>query len=221
MSTDDLGFVHRWEPGGDPDGLVLLLLHGTGADENDLVPLGRMLAPDASYLSPRGEVRERGVVNRWFARHAEGVLDTDDLRVRAEELAGFVDRAGQTYGFDRRQVVAAGFSNGANIAAAMLLLGHVCVRGAALFAPMLPVEPDERADLSSVGVLLSAGRQDPICPPEQAEQLATLLTDAGAAVELHFHPGGHQLARSHVALARRWITKLSAATAMDPGDSPP
>ncbi len=221
MTPDGLGLVHRWEPGDDASGLVLLLLHGTGADENDLLPLGRALAPGASLLSPRGKVQEQGRVNRWFARHAEGVLDTDDLRRRAEELAGFVDAAADTYGFDTSRVVAVGFSNGANIAAGMLLLGHVAVRGAVLFAPMLPLEPEERPDLDTVGVFISSGRQDPICLPEQAELLASLLTDAGAAVELHFHPGGHALDRSHVALARDWVTKFSAAIAASPGDSPP
>lgn len=221
MTAEDLGFVHRWEPGEDPTGLVLLLLHGTGADENDLLPLGRALAPDASLLSPRGQVREHGQVNRWFARHAEGVLDTDDLARRAEELAAFVGDAGEAYGFEAGRVVAVGFSNGANIAAGMLLLGHVAVRGAALFAPMLPIEPEQRPELDTVGAFISSGRQDPICPPQQAEQLATLLTDAGAALELHFHPGGHELARPHLPLARGWIAKLAAATAAAPGSSPP
>jgi phospholipase/carboxylesterase len=219
--TPDLGFAHVHEPGDDPTGLTLLLLHGTGGDEHDLLPLGRALHPGARLLSPRGRVREHGVANRWFARHAEGVLDTDDLVRRAGELAGFVRAAAGTYGFATERLVAVGFSNGANIAAATLLLGHSVMRGAVLLSPMLPLQPDERPDLAEVGVFIGAGRSDPICPPAHAEALAELLTDAGAAVELRWHDAGHTVTAEEVAAAAMWLGKLRAATAADADASPP
>ncbi len=221
VSVEDLGFEHRYEPGADPAGTTLLLLHGTGGDELDLLPLGRALHPDANLLSPRGRVVERGVVNRWFARHAEGVLDTDDLVRRARELADFVRAAADAHGFAPERLVAVGFSNGANIAAALLLLGHDVLRGAILLSPMVPLQPDERPDLGEVGVFIGAGRTDPICPPAHAEALAQLLTDAGAAVELRWHDAGHTVTAEQVAAAATWLRKLRAATGADPGSSPP
>jgi phospholipase/carboxylesterase len=183
--------------------------------------LGRMLVPGVNLLSPRGPVVEDGARLRWFRRLDEGVFDTEDLATRAAELAGFVERAAEVYDLDPSRFVVVGFSNGANIAAGMLLLGHSVVRGAVLLASMIPLEPDERPDLSTVGIFMSSGRRDPLCPPEQAEELARLLTDAGAAVELHWHDGGHTLPREHVGRASSWLRKLFAATAADPGASPP
>lgn len=220
-SREDLGFAHRFEAGEDPTGPTLLLLHGTGGDEHDLIPLGRTLAPTANLLSPRGQVLERGVAPRWFRREAEGVFDVADLVARTGELADFVCAAASHHGFEPTRVIAAGFSNGANIAAALLLLGHEVLRGAALFAPTVPLRPERLPDASTVGVFISAGRRDPICPPEQAEALAALLSEAGAAVEVRWHDGGHLLATGHVTLARAWCAKLLAATAADPGLSPP
>lgn len=217
---DALHFAHRFEPPGAPDAPTLLLLHGTGGDENDLMPLGRLLAAEAALLSPRGRVSENGSP-RFFRRLAEGVFDMDDLVARAAELADFVGEATAHYGLDPTRVVAAGFSNGANIAAAVLLLHPTVLRGGLLFAPMVPIEPDQRPDLSGVGVFLGAGREDPIAPAEQAERLATLLAEAGAAVELSWHPGGHQLVRDQVDEGRAWLTKLLAATASDGGRSLP
>jgi phospholipase/carboxylesterase len=220
-SSEGLGFAHRFEAGEDPAGPTLLLLHGTGGDEHDLIPLGRALAPTANLLAPRGQVLERGVAPRWFRREAEGRFDVDDLVDRAGELADFVRAAATQHGFEPTRVIAAGFSNGANIAAALLLLGHDVLRGAVLFAPMIPLRPQVLPDASTVGVFISAGRRDPICPPEQAEELAALLSEAGAAVEVRWHDGGHHLATGHVALAREWCAKLLTATAADPGASPP
>jgi phospholipase/carboxylesterase len=221
----ELAFHHVHEPPEAGDPLTLLLLHGTGADEHDLRPLGRLLAPTARKLSPRGKVLEHGLP-RWFRRHAEGVFDTADLIRRTHELADFLPDAADTYGFAPEQLVAAGFSNGANIAAATLLLRPGALRAALLFAPMVPLRaeqlPEARLpDLSTTAVFLSVGRRDPICPPEEAEELATMLTDAGAAVELAWHDGGHVLTRPIAERATGWLTDLRHATAMEAGDPLP
>jgi phospholipase/carboxylesterase len=212
----DLGFAHVHQPPQDDDPLTLLLLHGTGADEHDLLPLGRILAPTARQLSPRGKVVEQGLP-RWFRRRAEGVFDTEDLIVRTHELADFLPRAGAAYGFDASRLVAAGFSNGANIAGATLLLRPGALRAALLFAPMVPLHVDELPDgrlpdLSTTAVYLSAGRRDPICPPELAERFAAMLHDAGAAVQLVWHDGGHELTRPIAESAATWLTDLRHAT---------
>lgn len=212
--SDDLEFVHRFQPASTPDAPTLLLLHGTGGDEHDLVPLGRLLAPEAGLLSPRGPVSENGMP-RFFRRLAEGVFDLDDLVARAAELADFVEQAAGRYDLDPTRIIAVGFSNGANIAAAVMLLHPAVLRGGLLFAPMVPIVPDEVPDLSGVGVFIGAGRADPIAPAEQAERLATLLADAGAAVEVAWHPGGHQLDRGQADKGRGWLTKFLAATATD------
>jgi phospholipase/carboxylesterase len=212
-SLDTLVHVHR--PGSDPDAPTLLLLHGTGADEHDLLPLGEMLASDARLLSPRGRVSEQGMP-RWFARHAEGVFDHEDLVARTHELADWLEHATERYEVDRTRLVAAGFSNGANIAASMLLLRPETLRAALLFAPMLPFEPETLPDLSRAAAFISAGRRDPICPPEQAERLAELLSDAGAAVELSWHDGGHQLDRAQAMQGHAWLQRWRDATATDP-----
>lgn len=214
MTAPELGFAHVFVPGTRPDDLTLLLLHGTGGDERDLLGLGRALGDTAALLSPRGKVLERGMP-RFFRRLAEGVFDEEDLRARAGELATFVAEAAVRYGFDPQRVVAVGFSNGANIAGALLLLHPGVLRGAALFAPMVPLVPEPLPDLSGVAAFLSAGRRDPIAPPSSAERMAELLLAAGAAAELHWHGDGHALDHEHVALARTWLGKLAAATASD------
>lgn len=209
VDLDHHRYVHRAG-----DDTTLVLLHGTGATEHDLLPLGQLLHPDATLLSPRGNVLE-GAMPRWFARHAEGVLDTDDLIRRAHELADWVQLAVDHHGLDPTRLVAVGFSNGANVAAALLLLRPEVFRAAALFAPMLPLRPDEHADLSTTSVFVSAGRHDPICPPEQAEELARLLDERGAAVEVAWHDGGHQLPREHAERGRDWLGRWRAVTATD------
>lgn len=214
----ELDHVHVYVPATRDGGPTLLLLHGTGGDEHDLLGLGRLMSDDAALLSPRGAVLERGAP-RFFRRIAEGVFDEADLIARAADLAGFVGAAAQHYSFDSHKVIAAGFSNGANIAGALLLLHPQVLRGAALFAPMVPLQPEALPDLSGVAAFVSAGRADPIAPPEQAERMAALLTSAGAATTLRWHPGGHVLDRDAVAGARGWLAKLS--TAIDAGDPLP
>jgi phospholipase/carboxylesterase len=200
-----LDFVHVYEPATDAEAPTLLLLHGTGGDEQDLLPLGRMLAPGAGVLSPRGKVLEHGMP-RFFRRVAEGVFDEQDLRRRAPELADFVVAAASHYGFDARRVTAVGFSNGANIASAMMLLRPESLARAVLFRAMVPLTPEPLPSLAT-RVLISNGRVDPIVSPQETERLAALLRRAGADVELHWQPSGHQLTQADVTLARDWLSR--------------
>jgi phospholipase/carboxylesterase len=188
-------FVHIKEPGA---GTPLLLLHGTGADETQLLGLGRLLSPGAPLLSPRGQVLEDGMP-RYFRRLAEGVFDQEDLRARALELAAWVDANADD------PPLAVGFSNGANIASAMLLLSPHTLSGALLIRPMVPFEPDPLPDLRGKRVLVLSGRADPMVAPGQPEQLAGLLRRAGAQVELSWQNAGHELGAGDVAEARAWL----------------
>lgn len=200
MDPDDLGFQHVFEPGQTRG--AALLLHGTGADEHDLLPLGRKLAPRAPRLSPLGKVRE-GTKARWFRREREGVFDEEDLRERAAELAGFLDDAKRAYGVDG--FVAIGFSNGANIAAALLLLQPDALRGAVLFRAMTPLVPDEVPDLAATPVYIASARSDPLIELEDVERLVELLEQAGAEVTHRVADAGHGLSRSEIEPARAWL----------------
>lgn len=201
----DLGFMHRWLPREDAP-TTLLMLHGTGGNEDALVSLGKMLEPDASILSPRGKVLENGLP-RFFRRLSEGVFDETDLKHRAGELAEFVRRAAEVYRLEPNSVVAVGYSNGANIASATLLLHPEVLSGAILFRPMTPFEPDI-SDLSGLPVFLSAGKRDPLVPTENVERLAAILEKAGAAVTLHWEDAGHELTDNELRVARRWLSDL-------------
>jgi phospholipase/carboxylesterase len=213
--SDLAGFAHRFvAPEGESASpsesrRALLLLHGTGGDENDLLPLGRLLDPTAALLSPRGRVLENGMP-RFFRRLREGVFDEQDVRRRARELAEFVRAARHEY--DLGPVVAVGFSNGANIAAAVLLLEPGGLEGAVLLSPMVPLEPEDLPDLAGTRVLIVSGRKDPMAPAAEAERLASLLRRAGAEVALEWHPGGHELGMSQVEAARRWLAARSWPT---------
>jgi glyoxalase family protein len=210
VSGDALGFVHRYVPpaeGADrTGGTTLLLLHGTGGNEEDLIPLGRVLLPGAGLLSPRGQVLERGAP-RFFRRLAEGVFDQEDLARRTEELADFVEGAARTYQLERDGVVALGFSNGANIAASVLLRRPGVLRGAVLLSPMLPYEPETLPDLTGTSVFIGAGRSDPMVPVTQVERLAEVLQQANADVTLHWEPGGHAVTKDEMEAARGWIAQ--------------
>ena len=197
-------FIHRFTPGAPGSKRTLLLLHGTGGDEHDLAPLGTLLDPNAAQLAPRGPVLEHGMP-RFFRRLSEGVFDLDDLRSRTHDLEGFVRGSAIRYGFDLRSVFAVGFSNGANIAASLLLLHPRILAGAVLLSPMVPFEPDPSSGLSAVPVFIGAGRADPIARPEQAQRLAELLSERGADVTLHWHAGGHGVDRSTAVAAREWL----------------
>jgi phospholipase/carboxylesterase len=205
MSEDSLGFAHRFLPG-DGSGVTLLLLHGTGGDENDLMPLGRELAPGAALLSPRGKVSEHGAP-RFFRRLAEGVFDEEDLIRRTHELASFVEAATGAYGLDPEKILAAGYSNGANIAASLLLLHPGLLRGAVLFRAMVPLQPETTPDLAATPIFMASGRRDQIIPPNNTERLARMLSEAGADVELRWRNTGHALTYEEVAEAREWLSK--------------
>lgn len=200
-------FPHRFVPS-EGGGATLLLLHGTGGDENDLLPLGRALLPGAALLSPRGRVLESGMP-RFFRRLSEGVFDVPDLKRRAEELADFVEAALERYDLDRNRVVAAGFSNGANIAGGLLLGRPRLLRAAILFRPMVPYEPDRPPDLGGVDAFLSAGRSDPLSPSSSVERLAEILRAAGARVDLAWDAEGHALPPAAVASARDWLARTA------------
>ena len=201
----DLSFIHRFEPGETPNGPALLLLHGTGGNENDLIEIGRAVAPGAALLSPRGPVLENGMP-RFFRRFAEGVFDVQDIKRRAAELAEFIGEAANKYGFDANNIWAMGYSNGANIAAALLLLHPEVLAGAVLLRAMVPLVPEKVPDLQGVRILLSQGTHDPIVPAENAEELAALLRQGGAEVELIWQAGGHGLTANDFASARDFLS---------------
>ncbi|HEX9369326.1 MAG TPA: alpha/beta hydrolase [Vicinamibacterales bacterium] len=204
--TADLGYVHVFKPAQSPGAPTLLLLHGTGGDEHDLLPLGG-LAPGAAVLSPRGNVLENGMP-RFFRRLAEGVFDVEDVKRRAGELADFVIAAAAHHKFDPSRVIAMGFSNGANIASAVLLLRPGVLKGATLFRAMVPLDPGPGVQVAGTRVLISNGRIDPIVSPEETERLARLLQRAGADVEVHWQPAGHQLMPSDFAVAKTWLQSV-------------
>ncbi|HJQ19540.1 MAG TPA: VOC family protein [Gemmatimonadaceae bacterium] len=210
VSGDALGFVHRYvppKPGAEMAGrTTLLLLHGTGGDEDNLISLGRMLLPGAALLSPRGQVNEGGAL-RFFRRVREGVFDQEDLRRRTDDLARFVNGAVETYGLDPDGIVAVGFSNGANIAGSLLLRYPALLKRAVLLAPMVPFEPDAMPDLSDVEVFIGAGKADAMVPPEQTKRLEGLLRQAGADVTVYWEPGGHAIAPAEVTAAQRWLAE--------------
>ena len=204
----ELGFVHRWIPS-DGANETVLALHGTGGDENDLLPLVGAVAAGKNVLSPRGKVLEMGAP-RFFKRRAEGVFDLDDLVARTNELADFVIAAATAYGFDPSKVVALGYSNGANVAGSMMMLRPEVLAGGALLRAMKPFEPAdvgaELPDLSSARVLVISGARDPIVPPGSAEGLVELLRRAGAAVSVHASPAGHELIRPDLDLVAEWFS---------------
>jgi phospholipase/carboxylesterase len=198
-------FLHEFVPGN--SSRTLLLLHGTGGNERDLIPLGRELDPNASLLSPRGKVLENGMP-RFFRRLAEGVFDLEDLRARTNELADFVAAAVRHYKLAVNNVIGVGYSNGANIAASMLLLRPEIVHEAILFRAMVPLTPEKLPNLSSVRVWIGAGDQDPIIPPSESQRLVDLLNSTGADVTIRFFNSGHGLTNGEVEAASQWLNDL-------------
>jgi phospholipase/carboxylesterase len=202
---EDLGFIHRFLPAEDSaNGDTLVVLHGTGGDENDLIGIGQAIAPGAAILSPRGNVLENGAP-RFFRRLAEGVFDPKEVRSRAEELARFIRAAVITYRLDHTRVFALGYSNGANIASTVMFVEPGILQGAILFRPMLVYEPTEKKDLSGAAVFISAGRMDPIAPTASVERLVELFELAHAEVTLKWQLVGHNLVPSEVSEAADWL----------------
>ena len=198
--------VHVWEQGGRD---TLLLLHGTGGDERDLLDLGRTLAPGASLLSPRGNVLE-GTMPRFFKRLAEGVFDLADLEIRTRELAAFVRESSDSYGFELGRLTALGFSNGANIAASIIFREPNLLKRAILFRAMVPFEPATQPRLEGTTIYLGAGRMDPIIPASNVERLVKILRDGGADLTLDWQKAGHGLTQSDVDNAKRWMETTHA-----------
>ncbi|GLX69977.1 alpha/beta hydrolase [Paenibacillus glycanilyticus] len=195
---------HLFKQGTNPAAPVLVLFHGTGGTEHDLLPLAAAFSPESSVLSIRGNVSENGMA-RYFRRLAEGVFDLEDLVFRTQELQAFLDQAAEEYGFDRNNLVAVGYSNGANIAGSLLFHYKDSLRGAILHHPMVPIRGLTLPELSGVPVFIGAGENDPICSPEETHELEGLLTGAGADVAVHWERYGHQLSRTEVAAAAAWF----------------
>ena len=194
---------HIFKQGTDTTKPVLLMLHGTGGTEQDLLPLAELVDPEASVLSVRGNVLENGMP-RFFRRLAAGVFDEEDLRFRTQELNAFLDEAAEQYGFDRSAIVAIGYSNGANIAANLLFHYADALKGAILHHPMVPGRGFDLPNLQDVPVFIAAGKNDPMCPAKEAEELDELLTGAGAQVNVHWEMNGHSLTRTEVDAAAEW-----------------
>ncbi|MDG0876304.1 alpha/beta hydrolase [Paenibacillus thiaminolyticus] len=195
---------HLYEKGTDESAPTLVLLHGTGGSERDLVPLARMISPGSAVLSLRGNVLENGMP-RFFRRLAEGIFDEEDLLFRTGEVNTFLDQAAEQYGFDRRNLVAVGYSNGANIAASLLFHIQEAWAGAILHHPMVPRRGVVLPELSGLPVFIGAGKNDPICSPQETEELEGLLRGAGADVTVHWERYGHQLTSTEAEAAADWF----------------
>jgi|SRR5690625_44517 len=198
---------HIFNKGKDQTKPTLLLLHGTGGNEFDLLPIAEQIDGEASVLSVRGNVLENGMP-RFFKRLAEGVFDEEDLVFRTEELNKFLDHAAEKYEFNRSSMIAIGYSNGANIAASLLFHYEDALKGAILHHPMVPRRGIQLPNLQDISVFIAAGKNDPICPPEESEELQSLLKKANAKVELFWLNGGHQLVTEEVIEAKKWYEKI-------------
>ena len=210
-TKSELGFLHHFIPSAEKGNksATLLLLHGTGGNEQDLIPLGQELYPHATILSPRGKVLEGGMP-RFFRRLAEGVFDIEDLKFRTHELADFAEKASREYGFNLKNVISVGYSHGENIASSLLLLRPEVLSSAVLFRPMIPLTPEKIPTLETKNIFMAAGERDPIVPREQTEMLYRLFRKAGANVSLRWQKySGHGLAIDEISAAREWLHQLS------------
>lgn len=207
--ADDLGFIHRFVPSstGDRHPVTLLLLHGTGGDESDLLPLGKELWPGAALLGVRGKVLENGMP-RFFRRIREGVFDVEDLKFRTEELAEFIKAASERYGISTEKLIAVGYSNGANIAASLILLHPHYLAAAVLFRVMMPFTPDIVRDFRNLPIFIGSGERDPIVPRSQPEELGGIFESGGADVTVFWHQGGHELGEDDVETAKTWLSEM-------------
>jgi phospholipase/carboxylesterase len=221
----DLGFIHRFMPPknapdserakqGATEGKIFttfLLLHGTGGNEQDLIPLAYELDKGAAILSPRGKVLENGIAPRFFRRLAEGVFDLEDLKFRTNELADFVIDASKTYGFDLQHILAVGYSNGANIAASMLLLRPETLSSAILFRAMVPLVPQTLPNLSGKRIFMSSGLMDPIVSLDETDRLFGLFKRADANISLSWQESGHELTMDEIRKAREWLVHSASS----------
>lgn len=198
---------HLFQKGTNPAKPTLLMLHGTGGNETDLLAIASHIDPEASVLSVRGNVSENGMP-RFFKRLSEGVFDMEDLKMRTGELYEYIGQAAKEYNFDRNNVIAIGYSNGANIAANLLFTYSDSLKGAILHHPMVPNRDADLPVLTNIPVFIAAGTNDPICPAEESTDLEKLLTGAGAKVQLHWEDFGHQLTMPEVEAAKEWYDKL-------------
>lgn len=209
MTAEELGFIHRFvAPAGADAKVTLLLLHGTGGNEQDLLPLGGALLPGAALLSPRGKILENGM-HRFFRRLELGVFDLEDLKVQTDSLKRFITDASGVYQLQNSAIIAVGYSNGANIAGSLLLSYPDLLSGAILFRPMIPLRPPALPSLRDVPVLLAAGQTDQIVAPEHTAELAQMLDAAGARVSIHWHKGGHELGQDDMLAAKRWLAGVA------------
>lgn len=199
---------HIFNKGKDPKKPTFLMLHGTGGTELDLLPLAGMIDDEASVLSVRGNILENGMP-RFFKRLAEGIFDEEDLIFRTKELNEFLDEAAEKYEFDRENVIAIGYSNGANIAASLLFHYQDALKAAILHHPMVPRRGITLPDLTGKGVFIAAGTNDPICSPEESKELQSLLEKANANVEMHWENRGHQLTAQEVEAAAKWYATFA------------
>jgi phospholipase/carboxylesterase len=199
-------FVHRFEPGVDGETRTLLLLHGTGGDENDLIPLGQTVLPGAAILSPRGRVLE-GDLPRFFRRFAEGVFDLENLYAEATALGEFVSQSATRYNFELEKVIALGFSNGANMAHSLMMLHPNVVQDSVLIRAMTTLPDFKPSGLEGKHVFLSSGRVDPMTPVDDAEFLANQLRSGGADVTHHWVDAGHNLTRAELGTIHDWLAQ--------------
>jgi len=207
MKDTNLGFIHRFIPphsNAKQSKQTLLLLHGTGGTEDDLIPLGNELAPNASILSVRGRVLENGMP-RFFRRLEEGVFDLEDLKMRTDELAEFITKSSSKYMFDEKRIIAVGYSNGANIAASLLLRRPESLAGAILFRAMVPYSPTVMPDLSNKSIILLEGLYDPIVSTAEAQRLLEIFTNAQSNVTLKWQDSGHNLTNEDIIAAKKWL----------------
>lgn len=200
-------FIHQFVRG--TGATTVLALHGTGGTETDLIPLAQSLFTDANVLAPRGNVSENGAA-RFFRRFAEGVFDLENLREETAKLAAFVAASSREYGFEAHKVVALGYSNGANIAASLLLWRPETLAGAVLLRGMTPFEPQNPPDLNGKPIFLASGRLDPIVPIQNVENLAQMLQKAGADVALRWQNASHSLANEEIEAAREFVVQKFA-----------
>ncbi|WP_173916362.1 alpha/beta hydrolase [Halobacillus sp. Marseille-Q1614] len=197
---------HIYKEGASSKSPVLLLLHGTGGTEEDLLPIAEMIDSQAAVLSVRGNVSENGMP-RFFRRISEGVFDEEDLKNRTEELHEFLDQAAAEYGFDRSRVIAVGYSNGANIAASLLFHYKESLKAAILYHPMVPLRNHALPDHSNLSIFIGTGENDPICPAEETKELQSILEQAGASVNVHWERMGHRLTEQEVIESARWYQR--------------